>query len=209
MAKIEPFEKYTKQYDSWFDKYNYVYQSELLAIRKLLKIDKNGVEIGIGSGRFASPLGIKHGIEPSNKMGKLAMKHGIKVIKGVAENLPYSDNMFDYALMVTTICFLDDIKKAFDEVYRILNHDGFFIVGFIDKESPIGKIYQENKVNNPFYKNANFYSVREVLYYLTNSGFEDFSFCQTIFKALEEINNIEPVKKGYGKGSFIVIKANK
>ncbi len=209
MPKIKAFQKYTKQYDSWFDENSYVYKSEVLAIMELLNPNKNGVEIGVGSGRFAFPLGIKHGIDPSNKMRKLAVKRGIKVIKGAAENLPYNDKSFDLALMVTTICFLDNVKKAFDEVNRILNIDGYFIIGFIDKESPIGKIYIENKANNPFYKTAAFYSVNEVLHHLTNSGFKDFSFRQTIFKPLEEIKKNEPVEKGYGKGSFIVIKANK
>lgn len=209
MSKIEAFEKYTKQYDSWFDENSYIYKSEVLAIMELLDVNKNSVEIGVGSGRFSLSLGVKHGVEPSNKMRKLAMERGIEVIKGVAERLPYPDNLFDYALMITTICFLDDISKAFNEVYRILKHNGFFIIGFIDKGSPIGKIYQENKANNPFYKNANFYSVNEVLYYLTNSEFKNFSFRQTIFNPLEKIKGIEPIEKGYGRGSFVVIKANK
>ena len=209
MPKIKAFEKYTKQYDSWFDENSYAYRSEVLAIMELLNPNKNSVEIGVGSGRFAFPLGIKHGIDPSDKMRKLALKRGIEVIKGAAENLPYLDNSFDFVLMVTTICFLDDVKKAFDEVNRILNIDGCFIIGFIDKESPIGKIYMENKANNPFYNAAIFYSVNEVLNHLTNSGFKDFSFRQTIFKPLEKIKKIEPVENGYGKGSFIVIKANK
>lgn len=209
MARIEPFEKYTKQYDSWFDDYKYVYKSEILALKQLMSENGNGVEIGIGSGRFALPLGIKQGIEPSGKMIELAVKRGIDVTKGVAEKLPYHDEVFDFALMVTTICFLDDIQKAFHEVYRILKKQGYFIIGFIDKKSPIGEIYQKNKANNPFYKEANFYSVPEVLDFLTIAGFNDFYFCQTIFRPLEEINNLEPIKKGYGKGSFVVIKASK
>ena len=209
MAKIEPFEKYTEQYDLWFEKNHYVYRSEVLAIMELLTKNKNGVEIGVGSGRFAFPLGIKRGIDPSAKMRKLAKNRGIEVINGVAENLPYPDNSFDYALMVTTICFLDDIQKAFNEVYRILNKDGFFIIGFIEKESPIGKIYQANKEKNPFYNSAIFYSTQDVLCYLNNSNFQSYSFCQTIFQPLDKIKKIEPIRKGYGKGSFVVIKASK
>ena len=208
-AKIEPFEKYTKQYDLWFDKNNTIYKSEILAIKQLLPIKGNGVEIGIGSGRFALPFKIKEGIEPSDKMRKLAKKRGINVIKGVAENLSYFDNSFDFVLMVTTICFLDNIQKAFNEVHRVLKKHGFFIIGLIDKDSLIGKIYQKNKADSPFYNIATFYSVKEVVHYLDITGFKDYSFRQTIFNPLEEIKNIEPVEKGYGKGSFVVIKANK
>ena len=57
--------------------------------------------------------------------------------KGVCENLPYEDAQFDLALMVTTICFIDDVEK--------------------------------------------FYSIED----------------------------IDPVRDGYGKGSFVVVRAQK
>jgi len=78
------------------------------------------------------PLGIKLGIEASSQMRKIANKRGVEVIDGVAEELPFIDEQFDFALMVTTICFLDDIETAFKEAYRILKPDGKFIIGFID-----------------------------------------------------------------------------
>ena len=77
---------------------------------------------------------------------------GIEVFPGVAEKLPIKDETFDLVLMVTTLCFLDDVGKAFGEVYRILQKDGYFINGFVDKNSKLGKFYQEHKDKNPFYK---------------------------------------------------------
>lgn len=50
----------------------------------------------MGSGRFAAPLGIRLGLDPSKKMGKFAKKRGKKVIKGVGESLPFHDSHFDY-----------------------------------------------------------------------------------------------------------------
>ena len=111
--------------------------------------------------------------------------------------------------MVTTLCFLDDVEKAFGEVLRILEPGGYFINGFVDKNSRLGKIYQKIKHENVFYKEANFYSVDEVKKYLMKSGFTDLSFSQTIFKNIDDINEIDKVKKGYGLGSFIVISAKK
>ena len=72
MPKTEPFEKYTDQYENWFEKNRYVYQSEINAIREILPDFESGIEIGIGSGRFAEPLGIKLGIEPTYEMRKIA-----------------------------------------------------------------------------------------------------------------------------------------
>lgn len=37
----------------------------------------NGLEVGIGTGRFAIPLGITTGIEPSAAMAAIAAKSGI------------------------------------------------------------------------------------------------------------------------------------
>ncbi len=209
MAKIEPFEKYTKRYEEWFEKHKYAYLSELNAIKKILPAFKKGLEVGVGTGRFAVPLGIQYGVEPSEKMAEISKKRGINVINGVAENLPFEDKSFDLVLMVTTICFVDDILKALKESYRVLKPDGYLIIGFIDKNSPLGEYYQEIKEKNPFYKDANFISTEELLNYLKKVGFKEFKIVQTIFHKLDEIKNIEPVKEGYGEGSFVVIRAKK
>ena len=124
---------------------------------------RKGIEIGVGTGRFAAPLEIKLGLEPSTKMRKIAEKRGIRVIEGVAENLPFPNAQFDFALMVTTICFLDDIESSFQEVHRILRPKGRFIIGLIDRDSLLGRLYEKNKKNNEFYRFATFYSVDEVL----------------------------------------------
>ncbi|MDD5454143.1 MAG: class I SAM-dependent methyltransferase [Candidatus Ratteibacteria bacterium] len=209
MPKIEPFEKYSQRYENWFENNKFAYQSELLAVKKIMPKDGEGIEIGVGSGRFAELLGIKLGVEPSPKMRKIAEKKGIKVIDAVAEKLPFDDEQFDFALMVTTICFLDDIEIAFKEAYRILKPDGSLIIGFVDKNSSLGKFYLKNKTKSVFYELADFYSTDEVVFYLKRADFKIFAFVQTIFRNFKELESIEPVKKGYGKGSFVVIKAMK
>jgi len=209
MERVEPFERYTKEYEEWFERNKFAYLSEIEAIKSQLPKTGSGIEIGAGSGRFAAPLGIKFGIEPSKKMGEIARQRGIEVITGVAESLPFDDSFFDYALMVTTICFLNDVEAAFREAYRVIKADGCLVVGFVDKDSPLGKIYLRHKEESLFYKVANFYSVKEVIAYLKKTGFRNFSFTQTIFNSLAEIKDVEPIKDGYGEGSFVVIKAEK
>ena len=207
--RIEPFEKYFLRYEQWFIDNPNVYKSELLAIKSLLPKRKKSIEIGVGSGKFAAPLGIMVGIEPSNKMRQLSLKRGIDVIDAIGEFLPIRKEQFDLVLMVTTICFLDDIKIAFEEVYNILTSKGSFIIGFIDRNSPIGIKYQLYKKENVFYNVAKFYSVDEVVSYLKIANFTKFEFSQTIFRPLLEIKDIEPIKPNYGEGSFVVIKVEK
>jgi len=206
MTKTEVFEKYTIQYEEWFERNRFVYESELKAIKKILP-DGKGIEIGVGTGKFALPLGIRYGVEPSKKMRKIAKKRGITVIGGIAEKLPLKECIFDFLLMVTTICFVDDIKSSFQENYRVLKPHGYFLIGFIDKKSPVGMMYQKNRDKSIFYKEANFYSINEIVNILKEKGFSNFKIAQTIFHDLKSIKHTESVKEGYDEGSFIVIKA--
>ena len=209
MARIEPFEKYSEKYEDWFEKNKFVYESEIQAIKELFPKVKKSIEIGVGSGKFAMPLGIKIGIDPSPRMRKIAEKRGIEVIDATAEELPFENSQFELALMVTSICFVDNLDLAFREIYRILKPDGYLIIGFVDKDSSLGKLYQQHKKKSLFYKIATFYSTKEVVYNLSKVGFKEFDFKQTIFHALNEIKNVEPVKEDYGEGSFVVIRARK
>jgi len=81
------FEHFVNEYEEWFLKHKFAYLSELKAVKALLP-EGRGVEIGVGTGRFAVPLKIKIGVEPSKRMGKIARRRGILVIEGTAENLP-------------------------------------------------------------------------------------------------------------------------
>lgn len=58
--------------------------------------------------------------------------------------------------MVTVICFLDDVLQAFKEAYRVLKPGGYILVGFIDKESVLGRQYMEKREKSLFYQDAVF-----------------------------------------------------
>lgn len=210
MAKTGPFDKYYNDYEKWFDLNKFAYESEINAIRHFIPEQGKGIEIGIGSGLFAQPLGIKTGMDPSLKMRNIANKRGLDVFDGIAEQIPMEDNMFDYALMVTTICFVDDLEQALKEINRILkNGGGRIIIGFVDKNSPIGKVYQENKQFSTFYNEAHFYSAEEIESLLQKEDFKRIEFVQTLFGKLKDIDKVQDFKSGYGEGSFVVAKAEK
>jgi len=207
MYKTFAFDDNANEYDNWFDNNQEIYQSELLALKQSVPIDKIGLEIGVGTGRFAVPLGVRIGIEPSEAMSSIARQRGVKVKKGFAENLPFKDKSFDFVLFVTTICFLSDILQSFNEAYRVLNEKGEIIVGLIDKNSDLGKKYEKMKEKNKFYKDAHFYSVDEIVNLLKLSNFHNFSFYQTLVNPNKK--EVEKPQIGYGKGSFVVVKAIK
>ena len=167
------------------------------------------MEVGVGTGRFAEPLGIDTGVEPSKHMREMAQKRGIRVLDGVAEALPFGDCRFDFLLMVTTICFLDDIKAALKEAYRVLCDKGLLIIGFIDRNSAVGQRYLDRRGESVFYKEAVFFSVEELVERMVQAGFIDFIFSQTIFNRPTGIKSEEPVKPGHGEGSFVVVRGRK
>lgn len=91
MPKAAPFEEHTERYEHWFDVHEHAYRSELEALSRLLPTPGLGIEIGVGSARFADPLGMRIGIDPIGRMLELAHERGIEVIKGVVGYLPFRD----------------------------------------------------------------------------------------------------------------------
>jgi ubiquinone/menaquinone biosynthesis C-methylase UbiE len=206
MPKIEAFEKFSDEYDRWFDNHPDWYTAELEAIRQLIPpAGEEGMEVGVGSGKFAGPLGIKIGVEPSEKMASKARLQGIDVHSGIAEKLPFSNGRFGFVLMVTTICFVDDIAKSLREAFRVLKTGGFIIVGFVDRESELGKQYSEKKENSKFYKDVTFFSTPEVLKYLQGSGFVITNVLQTLIPG--ELP--KTILEGFGRGAFVAIRGMK
>jgi len=205
----EPFEQYVDLYERWFETHDIAYESELRAVASLLPPGGVGIEIGVGTGRFAAPLGIRLGIEPSEAMGAIARELGIEVIRGVAECLPFADARFDFALMVTTLCFLDNVPLSLREAHRVLKDGGALIVAFIDRESRLGRQYQSRQAESLFYRDARFYSVEEVVGLMESAGFQELSCVQTLFQAGDRLRAQEPVRPGHGEGSFVVLKGIK
>jgi len=209
MAKTEPFDNHLKEYEEWFDGNRFVYLSELEAIKKVIPTSGRGVEVGIGSGLFAAPLGIKEGCDPSDEMRSKAEKRELVTTKCVAENLPYESSSIDYVLMVTTICFVDDTNRTFEEIFRVLKPGGSVVVAFVDKDSPVGKLYLKNKEKSLFYKEATFFSTTEILEFMEDAGFKTTQTLQTVFGSMSEIEEIQQPKDGHSEGSFVVIKGVK
>jgi SAM-dependent methyltransferase len=209
VPKVNSFDENVDQYESWFERNWPAYESELEAIRALLPRSGKGLEIGVGTGLFAAPLGLRYGLDPSRNMSKAAIKRGIEVILGVGENLPFKESCFDILLMATTICFLDDVLGTLKEAYRVLPNGGCIVIGFIDRESSLGKIYETHMTGSVFYKDAAFLSVDDVLSFLNQAGFRDFLFRQTIFGTPAGMKAADPVKPGFGEGSFVVVRGTK
>lgn len=208
-SKRAPFVRHHRRYENWFERHGPAYLSELLAVRALLPWKGRGLEIGVGTGRFAGPLGVGIGIDPAAEMLGYARGRGIAVARAVSEALPFADAVFDYALIVTTICFVDDPRGMLREAARVLRPGGELVIGFIDRESPLGQRYQAHQAENVFYRDATFYSAAEVEALLGEAGFRRLLWIQTLRGPLPEIEEIEPISAGRGRGAFLVVRGRR
>ena len=209
MPKVAPFNLHHQRYEAWFIKHEVAYISELLALRPFIPWKGRGIEIGVGSGRFAAPLGVQVGLDPSSAMLTQAKLRGIEAVEGVAENLPFTESSFDHALVVTTICFVDSPEIMLSEAHRVLKPGGRLVIGFIDRESALGKNYLNHQAENVFYRDARFYSAHEVEKLLREARFSIESWAQTLARPLAETREIEPLWTGHGRCAFVVVAATK
>jgi SAM-dependent methyltransferase len=180
-----PMDRLAEEYDRWFDspEGKPLFEIELECVRDVLG-DHAGrwLEVGVGTGRFAAALGIREGIDPSEPALAIARRRRIDARRGVAEQLPFSDEAVDGILLVVTICFLRDVSRAMREFRRILKPDGRLVLGMIPRDSPWGRSYADKgRAGHPFYSMARFYSPRDVISLAEQAGFEFDRACSSLF----------------------------
>jgi len=204
---VNIFNRYYKRYDAWYERNKFAYLSELEAIKKVLPKKGKGLEIGVGTGRFARALGITTGVDPAKNMINIARQRGVDAYVASGEKLPFKEGSYDYVAIIITISFTKNPQKVLKEAARVLKREGKVIIGIVDKNSFLGKFYQKKK--GVFYKQASFFSVSELTNLLEEAGFNRFSYYQTVFDFPDKINSIEKPQKGFGEGGFVVISAKR
>ncbi|MBU9888367.1 MAG: class I SAM-dependent methyltransferase [Candidatus Omnitrophica bacterium] len=201
------FDRFYKRYDAWYDRHKNAFRSELKAVRRFLPRKGKGLEVGVGTGRFAASLGIQIGIDPSKKMIAIARTRGIDARWGRGESLPFPRSSFDHVVLIITLCFVQKPACVLKEARRVLKKNGTLLVGMIPGDSALGAAYQ--KKGSVFYKNARFFTVTELLRKLTALKFSDFKICETLFRSPDKMTRPQNPKDGSGKGGFVVVACRK
>lgn len=127
----------------------------------------------MGTGRFAAPLGIRLGIDPSLPMLRIARARGVETVQGLAEALPFRDASMGSILVMTALCYFDDPSLAFREISRVLVPGGRVVIGFLGRGGEIADRYRNTREKGLFLAHATFYTPGEVIRMLIEAGFSD------------------------------------
>lgn len=155
------------RYDSWYERNALTYENEISAVGAL-GLRGIGVEIGVGTGRFAVPLGLPLGIDASEHMLRSALSRGVDAVRAMAEDLPLRSSSMDYALFIVTLCFLEDPLVALREARRILREGGIVAACIVPRDSAWGAYYMSR--GGTFYSSAKFYTVDEISSMMRSAG---------------------------------------
>ena len=190
------FDLIAETYDRWYDSTEgrAIFNAELACLRSLCDPPRGRwLEVGAGTGRFASMLGIAEGIDSSPRMLEIAGGRGVKTYTGRAEALPFLDGSFDGVLAALALCFVDDSGQALRECCRVLRPEGKLLIGTIPAESPRGRAYERKKAEgHPVYSLATFLSSSGIIALTESTGFSLLSAASTLLWEPEDPADIEP-----------------
>ncbi|MCX8095698.1 MAG: methyltransferase domain-containing protein [Caldisericia bacterium] len=179
MSEKPIFDDIANYYDKWFETPlgRKIFESEKRAIENLIEKGegKLALDLGIGTGLFTQILRDKGykviGIDISEEMLKIAKLRGFEVIKhDFNEPLPFENNYFDLVFSMTSIEFLKDPRKLFNETRRVLKENGLFLLITLNSLSfwaikrRIEGIFNKNNLFNK----AKFYSPNSLKNFFRN-----------------------------------------
>jgi ubiquinone/menaquinone biosynthesis C-methylase UbiE len=123
MAKnLAFFQKVATERDRWKEKNKYYWEDVENLCVFLVPENASVLEIGCGTGDLLARLQVKKkvGIDYSSRMIEIAERKYPEIEFHVmqAENLTLQEN-FDYIILSNTICYLEDIQKAFVELKKV------------------------------------------------------------------------------------------
>ncbi len=196
-----------EQYDSWYDTHASLFRAELEAIKRHYRdCPAPSLEVGVGTGRFASPLGVDYGIDPDENMLSLANMRGVKVVKGVGEELPFQSEYFGTVLFITSLSFLRDAERALAEASRVLKLGGCLIIAFIPKNSYFGKKYASLAEKGDLrFRNTKFFSYSDISKLIPNI----FRFEGAYSTLIGEEKQTDILYGVHSNASFVVLKYKK
>ena len=228
------FDQYASDYDAWFLENQNLLYSEVKLVAHFLSNPGDVFSVGCGSGLFEEILDkefkitIKNGLEPSVGMAEIARKRGLNVEISTVEEINLGEAKYDTILFNGTPSYITNLQLAFDKAYAALRPGGKIIVIDVPKESSYATMYNLAKAvdswDHPLLEGvnprdpypielvrvANWRTTQEKIDHLSEAGFQEFKFAQTLTKHPLYSNQVaeEPIE-GYDSGDYVAICAFK
>ncbi|HUV25559.1 MAG TPA: class I SAM-dependent methyltransferase [Methanomassiliicoccales archaeon] len=202
-----PFERVSDDYDEWYLAHPMILDLERKAIG-CMDLEGDGLDVGCGTGAL-SPSGALC-LDPSLPMLRKARMRGLVSIVGMAENLPFRDQSFDFVIMTASLCFLRSPQSAIIESARVLKTEGHLVVCIIPRDSSWGVHYmKKGEMGHPIYSHARFLTVGEANSMMENASLEmDLIASSLHFPPGASIDD-DTVQLGDSNGGFVCIRGRK
>ena len=161
-----------RHYEHWLSQ---KVNRETIALQHRLMLDmlqpmrgETLLDIGCGTGSSIRPFldaGLQvTGIDPSPYMLDMAIEKlgdRVDLYRGFSEDLPFDDNSFNHASLVTTLEFVENPQKAMEEAFRIAKDRVF--LGVLNRYAINGlQHWIRGFFSDSIYKQARFFGVWEL-----------------------------------------------
>ncbi len=211
------FNNISSSYDDWYQTEfgKLVDTIEKRIFKKFLKkLTSNTVlEIGAGTGhwtQFMSENGFYVlGIDVADKLLEKAKSKNIPFatfINGNVHNLPYNTETIENIVSVTTLEFVKNKNKAFDEIYRVLRKGGGLLVGVLNANGSFAGLREDNDV----YRSSSAFTYASLLERLKAFGQPEIEGCALFPEGKNNLHKAEEYEKNASKellnqkGNFLV-----
>ena len=158
-------------YDAWYHtpRGSWIGEVEYRLLHRMLAPvpDATLLDVGCGTGyftrRFAQNAGLRvTGLDPDREWLDYARAHGRPnevYIAGDARELPFPDASFDFVVSVTALCFIQDQRRALQEILRVTRKR--FVLGLLNRHS---MLYRQKGRDGGIgaYRGAHWHTVSEV-----------------------------------------------
>ena len=176
MEKPELFDEWPVKYDEWFTTPIGLlvkkYESELLLHLLKPKSDEFILDAGCGTGVFTLDvlsskthvIGVDLSLPMLLRAEQKARGYHFQAVLADISSLPFSENAFDKVVSVTTLEFIEDAKRAIQELFRVTRKGGRVAVATLNSLSPWAERRKaEAKKGHPLFRKATFRSPDELL----------------------------------------------
>jgi ubiquinone/menaquinone biosynthesis C-methylase UbiE len=222
MAEI--FNDWPEKYDQWFEtpigRLIKGYENELIFRMLRPSLGETILDAGCGTGVFTTTIcetgaGVV-GLELSRPMLVRAalkeMSNPLLSVQGDMRGLPFADDIFEKAMSITALEFIEEAEAAVEEMFRVTKPGGIIVVATLNSLSPWADRRQEKgKKGHPIFRHTIFRSPEEMAALSPVQGSIQTAIHFKKDDDLERAQEIEMEgrKKGLNTGAFVAARWKK